>query len=224
MSVSFYDEAIVYKLKKWMPEQTNLRIYSPNETKKLFSIMADDTNDQPIKLPFISLARNNEIELTLNIKNLRSFDSYIVNSDNRNRTVTQWNVIPIKLVYQMDIFTKTVEDGEEYLRNFLFKIINNPSMSITIPYNNMMINHVVNIRVLSNVADTSDISERLFSGQFHRWTIQFELQDAFLFNLPTKKGWMIDGVILETYKDETYNPKDKEVEWELNLEDFEKSV
>lgn len=112
----------------------------------------------------------------------------------------------------MDIFTKTVEDGEEYLRNFLFKIINNPSMSITIPYNNMMINHVVNIRVLSNVADTSDISERLFSGQFHRWTIQFELQDAFLFNLPTKKGWMIDGVILETYKDETYNPKDKEVE------------
>lgn len=224
MSVSFYDEAIIYKLKKWMPEQTNLRIYSPNETKKLFSIMADDTNDQPIKLPFISLARNNEIELTLNIKNLRSFDSYIVNSDNRNRTVTQWNVIPIKLVYQMDIFTKTVEDGEEYLRNFLFKIINNPSMSITIPYNNMMINHVVNIRVLSNVADTSDISERLFSGQFHRWTIQFELQDAFLFNLPTKKGWMIDGVILETYKDETYNPKDKEVEWELNLEDFEKSV
>ena len=38
---------------------------------------------------------------------------------------------------------------------------------LRIPYNNTQIEHVANIRVLSNISDTSDISERIFSGQFH---------------------------------------------------------
>ena len=42
-----------------------------------------------------------------------------------------------------------------------------------------------------NVSDTSDITERLFAGQFTRWSIQLELQDAFLFNVPYKKNWRL---------------------------------
>ena len=68
----------------------------------------------------------------------------------------------------MDIYAKTEEDCQEYLRNFLFKLINNPVMIIGIPYNNLELEHKVNIRVLNNVSDTSAIGERLFSGQFHR--------------------------------------------------------
>jgi hypothetical protein len=80
----------------------------------------------------------------------------------------QLNVIPIKLVYQLDIYTKTYEEGDEYLRNFLFKLINNPVIKIAIPYNGVEIEHIANIRVLDTVSDTSAISERIFSGQFTR--------------------------------------------------------
>jgi hypothetical protein len=44
---------------------------------------------------------------------------------------------------------------------------------------------------LSNVSDTSEISERLFSGQFNRWTIQLEILDAFLYDAPYKKNWRL---------------------------------
>jgi hypothetical protein len=31
----------------------------------------------------------------------------------------------------------------------------------------------------------------LFVGQFTRWTIQMEIQDAFLYNVPYRKNWKI---------------------------------
>ena len=75
-------------------------------------------------------------------------------------------------------------------------MINNPVIKIVIPYQDLNIEHIANIRVLNTVSDTSAISERIFSGQFHRWTIQMELQDAFLFSVPYRKNWrlFIDGV------------------------------
>jgi hypothetical protein len=79
-----------------------------------------------------------------------------------------FNVLPIKLSYQLDIYTKTAEEGDEYLRNFLFKLINNPVLKILIPYNNVNLEHIANIRVLNQVSDTSAINERIFSGQFTR--------------------------------------------------------
>lgn len=47
------------------------------------------------------------------------------------------------------------------------------------------------MRVLNTISDTSSIAERLFPGQFTRWTIQIELQDAFLFNIPYRKNWKL---------------------------------
>lgn len=210
MAIRYYDDAIIYKLKKWIPENSNLRVYRPNETKRLFEQMADDQLDAAFKLPFISLSREDSITLNLNIKNGKSFDSYTL--DKNEESTLQWNAIPIKPTYQLDIYTKTVEDGDEYLRNFLFKLINNPLIIIDIPYNGQKLHHVAYIRVLETVSNTSDVSERLFAGQFCRWTIQFEIQDAQLFSVPYKPNWIIDGITVEimnkTFNEqpiETYN-------------------
>ena len=50
---------------------------------------------------------------------------------------------------------------------------------------------IANIRVLNTVSDTSEVSERLFPGQFNRWTIQLEIQDAFLYDVPYRKNWKL---------------------------------
>jgi hypothetical protein len=109
-----------------------------------------------------------------------------------------YNVIPIRPEYQLDIYTKTAEECEEYVRNFVFKLINNPMMRIEIPYNDLKIEHTTYLRLLPNIANTSAIAERVFSGQFTRWTIQFELHDAFLFSIPYKKNWQIAEPDVET--------------------------
>lgn len=195
MAVRYYDDAIICKLKKWLPDNSNLRILRPDESKRLIELTADDKYDKALKLPFIALSRNDDIELRLNIKNSRSFDG-IKLAQNELQTL-QWNVIPIKLEYQLDIYTKTVEDGDEYLRNFLFKLINNPLIHIDIPYNDSQLQHTAYIRVLDTISNTSNISEHLFAGQFNRWTIQLEIQDAYLFSIPYRKNWIIESVSVQ---------------------------
>ena len=195
MAVRYYDDAIIQKLQRWIPEESNLRILKPDESKRLFELTANDNNDRPITLPLIALSRSNDIELLSNIKQSRSFDGLRIAK--KGDGVAQFNVIPIKLLYQLDIYTKYEEECEEYLRNLLFKLINNPVIKIEIPYNNAEIEHIANIRVLNNVSDTSSTSERLFSGQFTRWSIQLEIQDAFLFSIPYKPTWKIIEVDLE---------------------------
>lgn len=133
MAIRYYDDIIAAKLKKWIPDNSKLRVLKTDETKRLFETKADDTNDKPIKLPFISLSRSNDIELLSSIKNFRSFNGLTISKT--QESTLQMNVIPIKVEYQLDIYTKTYEEGDEYLRNFLFKLINNPQIVIDIPYN-----------------------------------------------------------------------------------------
>ena len=189
MACRYYDDLIVAKLKKWLPDNSTLRVLKPDESKRLFELTADDINDNPFKLPLIAVSRKNDIELLLNIKNLKSFNG--LKLDVSEDSTLQMNVIPIRLQYQLDIYTKTYEECDEYVRNFLFKLINNPVIKIVIPYNDANIEHIANIRVLNTVSDTSAISERIFSGQFTRFTIQLEIQDAFLFSIPYRKNWKL---------------------------------
>jgi len=197
MACRYYDDILIAKLKRWIPEASNLRVLKPEESKRLFELTADDINDNPFKLPIIALSRNNDIELLSNIKSPKSYDGLkLINDDSQT---LQFNVLPIKLLYQLDIYTKKYEECEEYTRNFLFKLINNPVIKIELPYNNTHIEHIANIRVLSTVSDTSSIAERIFSGQFTRYTIQLEIQDAFLFSLPYRRNWRLyieDGKFL----------------------------
>ena len=166
MAARYYDDAIIYKIKRWLPDNSNLRILKPEETKRFYMTKADDQNDRAFQLPMIALYRNKDIQILSNIKQNRSFTGLKLIGDDIK--TLHMNIIPIKLNYQLDIYTKTYEEGDEYIRNFLFKLINNPVIIITIPYQNSQIQHIANIRVLDTVSDTSDVAEHLFPGQFTR--------------------------------------------------------
>ena len=189
MAIRYYDDILAAKIKAWTPDNKNLRVLKPDETKRYFELNALDTNDKPLTLPCIALSRNNDIRLRLNIKNSRSYDGLRINS--KDSETKLFNIIPIEVSYQLDIYAKDFEEGDEYLRNYLFKLINNPVLKINIPYHDANIEHIANIRVLDTVSDTSSISERLFPGQFTKWTIQLEIQDAFLFSIKYKRNWKL---------------------------------
>lgn len=198
MAVRYYDEAIANKINAWLPKDNNrkIQVLKPDETKKLFTIEADQKNDKAIQLPLIALSRDTSIELKQPTMCPMSFDGIMLDSDTKH--TLQLNAIPIYLTYQMDIYTRHYDEGDELLREFVFKLINNPQIVVELPYNKQKFKHVATLLLQTTLEDNSQISERLFSGQFTRWTIRFDVLGAYLFSLPYVENVKIDNVTIET--------------------------
>ena len=68
MAVRYYDDILSIKLHNWLPDNSNLRVLGPSETKRLFELTAEDHKDAPIQLPLITLNRHKDVELLSNVK------------------------------------------------------------------------------------------------------------------------------------------------------------
>lgn len=210
MAISYYDDAVTAKIKGWLADSSNLRVLNPDETKRVVELHAEDSGDKPLQLPLLAISRSKELEIANAIKQSKSFDGMVIRKDITSASTVHLNVIPVKTLYQLDIYTKKQLEADEYVRQFLFKLINNPQIIVEIPYNNYVVKHTANLRVLNSVSDTSDIPSHIFPGQFYRWTIQLELQDGFLFSIPYKKNWRFVGVELATC-DRIEDPKELDI-------------
>lgn len=203
MAIRYYDEALVEKIKSWVKDP-NMRVLSPNDSTRLFQLKADLNNDKPLTLPFIAISRDSDIEIINTNKHALTYDGAHLEVDEDKSK--QLNAIPIKISYQLDIYTKYFAEADEYLRNFIFNLINYPRLSIEIPYNNSKITHNFTIQLDSTVSDNSDIPERLIAGQFTRMSLKFYIDDAYLFSVPFMKNWKV-----EVGEVEIYNEKEKNI-------------
>lgn len=225
MGLRYYDDALQNKFSKWIPNNSKLRIFGPDESKRFFESLAIDNGDKALQLPAFTLSRNNDLELERTIKERKTFNGFQIVKGNATLNAIDLNVIPIKAQYQLDIYTKTREEADDYVRQWIFKLVNNPKLFVSIPYNYDslkkleldMLTHVFNIRLLPNIADNSDIAEKTFSGQFYRWTIQFEITDAFLFNVKYVPNTTIEGLYVSLLS--KGDPTITEVIKELNPSD-----
>lgn len=181
MSIRYYDEALVNKIQRWVKDP-NLQIIKPEEATRLFEMVVDENKDQPLSLPLISISRDRNIEIINTQKQIKTFQGF--NQSDKESINIPANVIPINVGYQIDIYTKGMIEADEYIRNFVFNLINYPRMRINIPYNNLNVEHVVDLHLDSNIADNSDIKEHLFSDEFVRFTLKINLEGAYLFSLP----------------------------------------
>lgn len=197
MAIRYYDEAIFAKIQRWVKDP-HMKILKPDEVMRLFQLKAEQSNDKPLSLPLIALSRDTSFEVDVTSKRPLSFDGKILGQNSKQSI--QLDAIPVTVHYQLDIYTKKYDEGDEYLRNFIFNLINFPKLTVEFTYNGVTARHTAYIRLLSSIQDNSDISERQFSGQFTRWTIQLELQDGYLFSIPFNDNWRI---ITEDEVDET---------------------
>ena len=78
------------------------------------------------------------------------------------------------------------------MRNLVFNIINYPTLSIIIPYRDINFKHNANIRINSDVMDTSNTSLRLFNGQFTRLSVTVNIDDAYLWDLRVANNLTIE--------------------------------
>lgn len=185
MSVRLYDDALVKKIKNWVKDE-KVRILSPDETLELFQKTANDKNDEPISLPIISLTRSREVDLDHPHKKMMTYDGMML--DATIDKSLQIDAIPMTLNYQLDIYTRYKYEADEYMRNFVFNLVNHPKVKVVLPYNDINYTHYSNVRLVPTIEDNSDVPNRLVSDQFTRWTISFTIDDAYLFSLPYKSN------------------------------------
>lgn len=88
------------------------------------------------------------------------------------------------------------------MRNILFNLINFPQLVVYIEYNGEKIEFHSAVTINGEVEDTSDISERMVSGQFTRLSLQISVDDAYLWDFRIRDNCCIgdfqgDGELLD---------------------------
>lgn len=188
MSVNLYDAALLRKIQFWVKDP-NMTILGVNESTDLLKYRLDANNDQPLKLPIISLSREPNIKIVSINKKPQTYDGLKIES--ANEKTNQLNSIPISIRYQLDIYTRYDNEAQEYMRNFIFNFINYPKVDLEVPYNNSKLIMNAYIQLDNEYADNSDIPERLIRDQFHRQTLSFTLNGS-LYDYRAYDNWKID--------------------------------
>ena len=203
MSIRYYDNAFTNKIKEWVKDP-NLTITSPDETRRFFEYEADINDDKPLKLPLISIRRARDVDIKNTNKRTLTFSGKklegkheIAENGKINCQLKILNAIPIGIGYQIDIYTRYAAEADEFLRNFVFNLVNFPKLQIEIPYNSANYIHNCTMDVVTTLQDNSDIPERLVPGEFTRWSIGVRIEDAYLFSVPIKTPYHIGEVQTE---------------------------
>lgn len=208
MSFTLYDRAVTEKIKKWILD-SNMVVLSPDETRRLFTWKATTDGDKPLTLPLISINRNRDVSIKTTSKQMLSHRGKIFNSE--KGVSDHLNAIPMTLSYVINIYTRYLEEADEYVRNFVFQLINYPKIEIQIPYNNSQLTYTSYLTLQPEISDNSDIPERLIAGQFSRMTLAITLNDAYLFSYNHKHVSEIESLQIETKTVEGIEPSTDEI-------------
>ena len=199
MSTYLYDEAILNKINNWTKD-TNIHIYGPDETRRLFEVVANETNDSPIKLPLISISRVGGFNILNTSKQPLAYNSAKIQANSEKTMLL--NAVPIEISYQLDVYARYYKEADEIMRNLIFNIISFPQLSIIIPYYEQNIEHFSNIRISNEISDNSSIPERLSIGQFTRLSLLFNIDDAYLFDIRIRDVVRLTDIYVDIKKEE----------------------
>lgn len=206
MSTAIYDEAIVEKINSWI-NSPQLKVYGPNELRRMFETMADESGDSPITLPFISLSRDRGYSISRDgtTRQPLSYDGATLDANDEEALVM--NAIPITLSYQLDVYTKFAGEADILMRNLIFNLVNYPGFNVEIPVPGKETGfiHTANITIDNNVVDNSNIPERFFEKNFTRLTLTFSVEDAWLWDVKKNHVVAIDITLDDIYESK-YDP------------------
>lgn len=189
MSLTLYDKAIVNKIKKWINDP-NVTITDDTETRRVFMYESDVNNDKPISLPIVAIRRLSPITIINTTRTPMSYNGYKV--EKTEDKSMELNAIPISIDYQLDIYTRHLEEASEYIREFIFNFVNFPSIEIEVPYNDSHLIQEATINLNPNIEDNSSVPERIIAGQFSRFTLSFNIPNAYLYNVKVRDNYKVN--------------------------------
>lgn len=98
---------------------------------------------------------------------------------NNNHTVTQARMLPIKIEYQVDVFTVDKRMNDEITRELIFYLSLKPTLKVKVDYD-INIEHNFNLLLDPDIVDNSDVTNHINDGVLFRSTFTMYCDDAYL--------------------------------------------
>lgn len=169
-----YDDAVVEKFKELFGTD-KMFIIPPERAKDTIAQIEKDD----VKFPLVSLdrkgftIRDNAINWSASIMGLA--DS--ITDDGKANIM---HVIPIKINYQLDVYTADRVSCDEILRELIFYFTLHPTLMVKIPYG-LNTRHKFNLFFNPDIEDNSDTISHIEKGVLYRYTANLYTDDAYLF-------------------------------------------
>lgn len=130
-----YDNAIVEDLKKsFNPDNVPNPAVTVVDPDSAISLAAQVQEDK-IKFPIVALTRNDPILIDESLKNFtKSKAGVFTTFDSENNLIYNERSMPIKLSYELSVFTTNTADMDEIIRELLFKYSSMYFLTIIVPY------------------------------------------------------------------------------------------
>lgn len=195
MSVKCYDDAIVAEFRKLFNDNTISIIPPENAIRHISQLQKDN-----VRFPMISIMRTGYSIVSSNVNHTaKMIGSFTIRDGKNNNIFAQ--TIPIRIEYQLDIFTVERWTCDEISRELIFYFYQSPTLVAHFPYG-LDIDHNFNLFLEDDITDNSDTVEHINKGVMFRNTLTFYTDDARLFHsLKQKQGQVVASVdILEPKK------------------------
>lgn len=133
--IYLYDNALVDDLRKSF-NPNNL----PNPAVVVIApedavVLAAQIQDDKIQFPVVAVRRDDNYELDDSTRNYTKLHTGISTTfDNKENNFYNERSIPIKLSYELSVFTTNMEDMDEIVRELLFKYLSMYFLTIQVPY------------------------------------------------------------------------------------------
>lgn len=188
MSFGCYDKAIIEKFRDVFDDD---RVYIlPVEDAFRF---VGQLNRDDIKFPLISTTRLGTTIRTSDVNQAQKMTGHLVRRDGVNNNLFV-QLIPIRIEYQLDIFTVDRASCDEITRELIFYLYQKPTLQAHFDYG-LNIDHNFNLFLNEDVVDNSDTLEHVNSGVKFRNTLTFYTDDAVLArSYKQKQGEIIANV------------------------------
>ena len=188
MSVKCYDDAIVKRFRAVFGTNNVYVLPVENAIRFTAQLKRDD-----VTFPLISTTRLGYSIVGDNVNyNAKMTGSFVRREDDNNNTFA--TSIPIRIEYQMDVFTVDRESCDDIVRELIFFFLTRPTLVAHFEYG-LDIKQNFTLLMNDDIVDNSDTVEHINNGVMFRNTLTFYVDDARLYmNNPQVQGKIECGV------------------------------
>ena len=174
MSVKCYDDAIVKRFRAVFGTNNVYVLPVENAIRFTAQLKRDD-----VTFPLISTTRLGYSVVGDNVNyNAKMTGSFVRREDDNNNTFA--TSIPIRIEYQMDVFTVDRESCDDIVRELIFFFLTRPTLVAHFEYG-LDIKQNFTLLMNDDIVDNSDTVEHVNNGVMFRNTLTFYVDDARLY-------------------------------------------
>lgn len=180
MSIKAYDDAIINRFREVFNDDI-IYILPVENAIRFVAQLKKDT----VKFPLISTMRlGYSIIGNMVNHNAKMIGSFTKKDGKNNNLFAQ--SIPIRIEYQLDVFTVDKQSCDEITRELIFFFYQHPTLQAHFEYG-LDFDHNFNMFLNDEIVDNSDTVEHINNGVMFRNTLTFYVDDARLFRRKKQK-------------------------------------